>query len=218
MRTKPLVQIALDTLTVEEALRAVEPIREQLDVLEVGTILLVSAGKEAIVTLKRHFPEKIIVADGKIADAGGVFAKMFFEAGADYITCICAAEYATIQTCVDVARSYGAKKEVQIELTSHFDWQQVEVWRKLGVKQVVYHRARDAQLAGQRWSQQDLVTLKRLSEQGFALTITGGVVPEDIEFFQGINVHIFIAGRFLREASDPLLAIKTLKERIDTFF
>lgn len=121
MKTKPLIQIALDTLTIEEAVQAVEPIREYLDVLEVGTILLASVGKEAIVQLKKRFPEKIIVADGKIADAGGVFAKMFFEAGADYITCICAAEYATIQTCVKTAESYGFDKEVQIELTSHFN-------------------------------------------------------------------------------------------------
>lgn len=218
MKAKPLIQIALDTLTVEEAIQAVEPIKDYLDVLEVGTILLASVGKKAIIKLKEHFPEKIIVADGKIADAGKVFGKMFFDAGADYITCICAAEYATIQSCVELGKTYVPHKEVQIELTSHFDWQQVETWKHLGVQQVVYHRARDAQLAGQRWTEKDLITLKRLSKYGFRLTITGGIVPEDIEFFQGLNVYIFIAGRFLRESSCPLLAAKTLKEHIDTFF
>lgn len=43
-------------------------------------------------------------------------------------------------------------------------------------------------------------------------------MPEDIEFFQGINVFIFIAGRFLRDASNPLLAIQTLRERINSLF
>lgn len=47
MKAKPLIQIALDTLTVEEAIQAVEPIKDYLDVLEVGTILLTSVGKKS---------------------------------------------------------------------------------------------------------------------------------------------------------------------------
>jgi 3-dehydro-L-gulonate-6-phosphate decarboxylase len=118
--SKPLLQIALDTLTINEAIKNVQKIKEHIDILEVGTILLASEGKKAIKAIKDKYPTKIIVADGKIADAGQVFGKMFFEMGADYTTCICAAETATISSVLEVAKEYGPNKDVQIELTSHF--------------------------------------------------------------------------------------------------
>ncbi len=87
---KPMLQIALDNLTIEDAIASAKKVEKYIDVIEVGTILIASEGKKAIKALKEAFPNKIIVADGKIADAGKVFGKMFFENGADFTTCICA--------------------------------------------------------------------------------------------------------------------------------
>nr|WP_318034226.1 orotidine 5'-phosphate decarboxylase / HUMPS family protein [Mycoplasmopsis bovis] len=87
-----------------------------------------------------------MVADGKIADAGKVFGKMFFENGADFTTCICAAELPTITETMNIAKEFGSNKEVQIELTSNFTWEQANSWSKAGVPQVVWHRSRDSQV------------------------------------------------------------------------
>ncbi len=66
---KPMLQIALDNLTIEDAIASAKKVEKYIDVIEVGTILIASEGKKAIKALKEAFPNKIIVADGKIADA-----------------------------------------------------------------------------------------------------------------------------------------------------
>ena len=207
----PLLQIALDTLTTEEAIKNVEKVKEDIDVIEVGTILISSQGTKAIKEISSKYPNKIIVADGKIADAGNVFGKMFFENGCDFTTCICAAETPTISSVLDVAKKYGDKKDVQIELTSHFTWKQAQEWIDAGVTQAVYHRSRDAQAAGVAWSNKDLENIKKLADMGFKMTITGGITVEDIKFFKDIPIYIFIAGRAIRDADSPTAAAKAFK-------
>nr|WP_318031459.1 orotidine 5'-phosphate decarboxylase / HUMPS family protein [Mycoplasmopsis bovis] len=104
---KPMLQIALDNLTIEDAIASAKKVEKYIDVIEVGTILIASEGKKAIKALKEAFPNKIIVADGKIADAGKVFGKMFFENGADFTTCICATELPTITETMNIAKEFG---------------------------------------------------------------------------------------------------------------
>ncbi|WP_027120544.1 3-keto-L-gulonate-6-phosphate decarboxylase UlaD [Mycoplasmopsis lipofaciens] len=215
---KPMLQIALDNQTIEEAIQSAKKVEKYIDIIEVGTILIASEGKKAIKALKEAFPNKIIVADGKIADAGKIFGKMFFENGADYTTCICAAEVPTIVETMNIAKEYGDNKEVQIELTSNFTWEQVEQWKKAGVPQVVWHRSRDSQASGVKWGSRDIEAVKKLADKGFKVTITGGVSLEDIKLFKDIPVYIFIAGRSLRDAENPEQAAKEFKDEFAKYW
>ncbi|UWD34341.1 3-keto-L-gulonate-6-phosphate decarboxylase UlaD [Mesomycoplasma molare] len=214
----PLLQIALDNLTIEDAITSAKKAAKYIDVIEVGTILLASEGKKAIKALKDAFPDKIIVADGKIADAGKVFAKMFYDNGADFTTAICAAENATMQDLVNFSKEYSPSKELQVEMTTNFSWEQVESWKKSGVPQVVWHRARDAQAAGVKWGQKDIEIVKKLANMGFKVTVTGGVEVEDIKLFKDIPIFIFIAGRSIRDAADPELAAKEFKDEFKKYW
>lgn len=49
---------------------------------------------------------------------------------------------------------------------------------------------------------------------GFRVTVTGGLTVDDLPLFQGIPVHVFIAGRSIREADDPLAAAHHFQQRI----
>ncbi|MBN3534834.1 3-keto-L-gulonate-6-phosphate decarboxylase UlaD [Mycoplasma procyoni] len=214
----PLLQIALDNQTIGDAILSAKKAEKYIDVIEVGTILLASEGKKAIKELKKAFPKKIIVADGKIADAGKVFSKMFFENGADYTTAICAAENATMEDLVNYSKEFEGNKEIQVEMTTNFSWDQVEAWKKAGVPQVVWHRARDAQAAGVKWGQKDIDTVKKLADMGFKVTVTGGVEVEDIKLFKDIPIYIFIAGRSIRDAADPEQAAKEFKDEFKKYW
>lgn len=214
----PKLQLALDVLSIEAALQAVQPVRDFVDIIEVGTVLLAAQGHRAIRILKAAFPEKIIVADGKIADAASVFGPLFFDSGAHYITAICAAETATIAQLVALAQTYNPPREVQVELTSHFNWQQVSEWRAAGVTQVVYHRARDVQAAGKTWSTKDLETIRALNQAGFKVTVAGGIMPADIKLFQGLPIEIFIAGRALREGANPTQMAKEFHDEFQKYW
>lgn len=90
------------------------------------------------------------------------------------------------------------KKEIQIEIYGNWTFEDAQEWVDLGVKQAIYHRSRDAELAGKGWTEEDIEKMKRLEEIGLALSITGGIVPEEIHLFKEIkNAKVFIAGRAL---------------------
>lgn len=90
---------------------------------------------------------------------------------------------------------------MQIELTGYWTWEQAQQWRDAGIGQVVYHRSRDAQAAGVAWGEADITAIKRLSDMGFKVTVTGGLALEDLPLFKGIPIHVFIAGRSIRDAA-----------------
>ncbi|UVD81883.1 3-keto-L-gulonate-6-phosphate decarboxylase UlaD [Mycoplasma iguanae] len=218
MSRKPMLQLALDTLTIEEAISNVQKVRDYIDIIEVGTILISSVGKSAISILKATFPEKIIIADGKVADAGSIFGKMFFGQGANYVTAICAAEPQTMSELLKVGQEIDVKNEVQVELTSNFTWEQAQQWRDHHITQAVWHRARDAQAAGVKWGQKDLDSIRKLVDLGFLVTVTGGVELEDIKYFKDLPIYIFIAGRSIRDAKDPAAAAKAFKDEFNKYW
>lgn len=50
---------------------------------------------------------------------------------------------------------------------------------------MVYHRSRDAQAAGVAWGEADITAIKRLSDMGFKVTVTGGLA---LEVYQSCKV------------------------------
>ncbi|WP_127957584.1 3-keto-L-gulonate-6-phosphate decarboxylase UlaD [Serratia microhaemolytica] len=211
-KTLPMLQVALDNQSMEEAYQTTRLIANEVDIIEVGTILCVAEGVRAVRDLKALYPDRIVLADAKIADAGKILARMCFEANADWITVICCADINTAKGALGVAKEFSG--DVQIELTGFWTWEQAQQWRDAGITQVVYHRSRDAQAAGVAWSEQDISAIKRLSEMGFKVTVTGGLALEDLPLFKEIPIHVFIAGRSIRDAADPVAAAREFKRTI----
>jgi 3-dehydro-L-gulonate-6-phosphate decarboxylase len=209
----PLLQLALDNRSLPSALEATRILAAEVDVLEAGTILVCAEGMQAVRCLKALYPDRIVLADIKAADAGSILADMCFSNGADWMTVICCAPIATVQTALAEAKKRG-DRDVQIELTGSWSWEEAEAWRAAGLTQVVYHRGRDAQAAGQSWSDDDLSKIRRLAEMGFELSITGGLTIEDLPLFAGLPVKVFIAGRAIRDAADPAAAARAFKAKI----
>ncbi|EQB3910957.1 3-keto-L-gulonate-6-phosphate decarboxylase UlaD [Buttiauxella gaviniae] len=191
--TKPLLQIALDSTDLVTAVEVAKNVASYVDVIEVGTILAFAEGMNAVKVLRENHPTHIIVCDMKTTDGGAILAKMAFEAGADWITVSAAAHVATIEACKNVADKFGG--EIQIELYGHWTYEDAKAWVNLGIKQAIYHRSRDAELAGVSWTAEDITKMRALSDLGIEVSITGGIVPEDIKLFEGITAKSFIAGR-----------------------
>ncbi len=214
--SKPLLQVALDTLDIPTALKATQALASEVDVLEVGTILCYAEGARAVATLRALYPEHIILADLKAADAGSTVAEIVFSQGATWMTVICCAPYATMAAALEVARKY--KGDVQIELYGEWTFEQAEKWLQIGLTQAIYHRGRDAAFAGQQWGEADLEKIRRLVDMGFDVSVTGGLNPEDLGFFKGIPVKCFIAGRGLYQADEPAKAAREFKEAINKYW
>jgi 3-dehydro-L-gulonate-6-phosphate decarboxylase len=56
------------------------------------------------------------------------------------------------------------------------------------------------------WTEEDLTKMKALSDLGIELSITGGIVPEDLHLFKDLKVKSFIAGRALVSAEGRSIA------------
>lgn len=214
----PKLQVALDNTSLADALAAIRDIGEHIDVIEIGTILHVAEGLEPVRAMRALYPDKIILADIKGADAGSLLAKQCYGAGATWMTVICCAEIPTMKGMLEVAKSYEADKDVQIELYGDWTWEHAKAWQAAGLEQVVYHRSRDAQAAGQNWGPKDLEKLKKLCDLGFKVTVTGGLTIEDIKLFKDLPIYCFIAGRSIRDAACPATAAQAFKAEIAKFW
>ncbi|GAP00277.1 3-keto-L-gulonate-6-phosphate decarboxylase UlaD [Fructobacillus ficulneus] len=195
--TKPKLQIALDQNSLAEAVAIAHKAGPIVDIVEVGTILALQAGQTAIETLSTMFPNKIIVADAKCADAGKTVAQNAKHAGADYLTVIDSATLATMLAAKAVMPN------IQVELYSAWTYDLARQWIKNGIDQVIYHQSRDALLAGETWGNRDLTVVENLIDMGFRVSVTGGLTVETIPLFAGLPIETMIAGRAITGQNNP---------------
>lgn len=113
----PMLQVALDNQTMDSAYETTRLIAEEVDIIEVGTILCVGEGVRAVRDLKALYPHKIVLADAKIADAGKILSRMCFEANADWVTVICCADINTAKGALDVAKEFNGDVQIRCAAT-----------------------------------------------------------------------------------------------------
>lgn len=211
---RPKLQIALDTVDLPGALGPLQKAAESVDVIECGTILVLCEGFHAVRAIRALFPDKQILADVRIAEAGSKIARLAFEAGASLVSCVAGASLATIEQVCRVATEFEG--EVQVELADEwYDVERARRWRDIGVEHVIVKRSRDREAAGDlSWKPEDMERIDQLAALGFTVTITGGVSAEDLPEFAGRPVGIVIAGRSIVAADDPAAAALELREKI----
>lgn len=210
----PLLQVALDYVSLPQALVMAYQVASEVDIIEVGTPLCKAAGIEAVRAVREICPDNLILADLKTPDVGGLEAAMAFDAGADMMTVIGGATLATVKEALAVAKDRG--KEVLMELTGVRDIMTRAVeWREIGVERIVYHREWDAQAAGREWVDSDKEVIKGLIDLGFKVTVTGGLTQDLLPFFSDLPVSVLISGRGIREMPDPKQAARQMRNKIN---
>ena len=90
------LQLALDTFALDAALDVARRDRDYVDILEMGTPFLMEYGMEAVRRFRNAFPEKHILADAKIMDAGRLEVATALRAGADTVTVLAATDRMTM--------------------------------------------------------------------------------------------------------------------------
>lgn len=211
----PNLQVALDHSDLQGAIKAAVSVGQEVDIIEAGTVCLLQVGSELAEVLRSLFPDKIIVADTKCADAGGTVAKNNAVRGADWMTCICCATIPTMEAALKAIKTErGERGEIQIELYGDWTFEQAQLWLDAGISQAIYHQSRDALLAGETWGEKDLNKVKKLIDMGFRVSVTGGLNVDTLKLFEGVDVFTFIAGRGITEAADPAGAARAFKDEI----
>src|SRR3712207_5911320 len=107
---KPIVQISLDVVTIDEALSTAEmALRAGVDWLEAGTPLITAEGMNGVRALRQRFPGEPIVADLKTMDGGYLEAELMARAGATHVVVMARAHEETIRCVVKAGRDLGIK-------------------------------------------------------------------------------------------------------------
>jgi 3-hexulose-6-phosphate synthase/6-phospho-3-hexuloisomerase len=107
---KPIVQISLDLIQIDEALATAELARRAgVDWLEAGTPLILAEGLHGVRALRERFPDVPIVADLKTMDGGYLEAEMMAKAGATHVVVMARAHEETVHCVVKAGRDYGVK-------------------------------------------------------------------------------------------------------------
>ncbi|HTE20457.1 MAG TPA: orotidine 5'-phosphate decarboxylase / HUMPS family protein, partial [Armatimonadota bacterium] len=106
----PVVQVAIDVLQIDRALRVAEAaVRAGVDWLEVGTPLVTFEGVKAISALAREFPEHPVLADFKMMDGVRKYVLATAEQGGRIATICGVASDASIRTAVQAGKDCGVR-------------------------------------------------------------------------------------------------------------
>jgi 3-keto-L-gulonate-6-phosphate decarboxylase len=108
--TPPIIQVAIDVLDIDRALRVGEAaVNAGVDWLEVGTPLVTFQGVKAIGALAKAFPEKPVLADFKMMDGVRKYVLATAEQGGRIATICAVSSDASIRTAVQAGKESGVR-------------------------------------------------------------------------------------------------------------
>ncbi|MBQ6595449.1 MAG: 3-hexulose-6-phosphate synthase [Clostridia bacterium] len=205
------LQIALDDLTLEQALDLMDKVRDHVDIIEIGTPLVYRCGMEAVRVMKERYPDKEVLADMKIMDAGAYEAEEAFEVGADYVTVLGVTDDLTIRGCIETAEKYG--REIVVDMICVSDMpSRIAVLEALGVHGLAVHTGTDQQAAG-RTPLDDLRLMSACAKKA-KISVAGGIKPSTIPDYAAYRPEVMIVGGGICHAEDPVAAVKEIYEMI----
>ncbi|PGT76717.1 3-hexulose-6-phosphate synthase [Bacillus sp. AFS040349] len=176
------LQLALDLVNIEEAKLVVEEVKEYIDIVEIGTPVVINEGLRAVKEVKEAFPSLTVLADLKVMDAGGYEVMKASEAGAGIVTVLGATDDATIKGAVEEAKKQGTKILIDMINVKDIEQRAKEV-DALGVDYICVHTGYDLQAEGEN-SFEQLRTIKRVVKHA-KTAVAGGIkletLPEVIE-------------------------------------
>lgn len=208
------LQLALDMPDKNKAMEIAKRVCDYIDIFELGTVLCCEAGMQVVRDFRQQFPDHIILADIRIVKAGGNLANQAFGAGANWVSVISDSSEETIRAVADKCQEYPGT-DFQIELNDGYNWSQVDYWKRIGVQQIIYHRLSEVSDSDtQEWSDEAINSVSRLCDEGFKVTITGGITIDNINVFKCIPVYVVIVGRSICNADDPVIAARHFKEAL----
>ncbi len=208
------LQLAMDTLSLDEALVLMEDIYPYIDIAEVGTPLVYRSGLEAIRRIRANFPELYILCDGKIMDAGAYESGEQFEAGANCISVLGVTDDATIQACVEEAKKYHG--EVSVDTICILDLiKRMEEVERMGVDYISVHTGVDQQAKG-RTPLDDLKEIKACVKHS-RISVAGGINVDTVEEYLALDPDVVIVGGGILGQEDPVAAARAIREKMDQY-
>jgi 3-hexulose-6-phosphate synthase len=205
------LQLALDLVNIPEAIKVVKEVEEYIDIVEIGTPVVINEGLRAVKEMKDAFPNLKVLADLKIMDAAGYEVMKASEAGADIITILGAAEDMSIKGAVEEAKAQGKKILVDMIGIKDIESRAAEL-DVLGVDYICVHTGYDLQAIGQN-SFADLMTIKNVVKNA-KTAIAGGIKLDTLPEVVKLKPDLIIVGGGIANQDDKAAAAAKMKQMI----
>jgi len=205
---KPVIQLALDFVDLDRALKVAGEAAPHVDWLEAGTPLIKSEGLDCVRKLKERFPDKIVVADLKVMDAGRVEVEAAAKAGADVVCVLGAACDSTIRECVEAGKNLGCK--ICVDLINVSDpVKRAKQVQDLGADFVSLHTPIDEQMRVKT----PFDKLRKLTEAvEIPVAAAGGLNSESVVDALNAGATILVVGGAITKAEDAKKAASAIKK------
>jgi 3-hexulose-6-phosphate synthase len=208
------LQLAMDTLDGDEAMRLAAAVAPYAQIIEAGTPLIKSVGIGIVRKLREAHPDKLILADLKSSDVGAYEANMAFTAGADIVTTQGITTFATICEVQREADKWQRRAEVDMTGVKDPVARAKEV-KEAGVSLVLYHRSIDEELTeGALWDEKAVETVRQMCELGLDVAIAGGIDYDTLPLLRSVPIYGVVIGRGITTQTDPAKAAQKIAERI----
>ncbi|WP_026694222.1 3-hexulose-6-phosphate synthase [Peribacillus kribbensis] len=205
------LQLALDLVNIPEAIELIREVEEHIDVVEIGTPVVINEGLRAVKEIKNAFPDLSVLADLKIMDAAGYEVMKASEAGADIITILGAAEDESIKGAVEEAKKQGKKILVDMIAVKDLEGRAKEL-DEFGVDYICVHTGYDLQAVGQN-SFEDLNTIKKVVKNS-KTAIAGGIKLETLPEVIKQHPDLIIVGGGITSKDNKKEAAAQMQEMI----
>jgi 3-hexulose-6-phosphate synthase len=205
------LQLALDLVNIPEAIALVKEVEEHIDIVEIGTPVVINEGLRAVKEVKEAFPNLTVLSDLKIMDAAGYEVMKASESGADIITILGAAEDMSIKGAVEEAKKQG--KKILVDMIAVKDLaKRAEEVDALGVDYICVHTGYDLQAVGKN-SFEDLQTIKSVVKNA-KTAIAGGIKLETLPEVIKAQPDLVIVGGGITGQEDKKATAAKMQEMI----
>ncbi|PTH22040.1 3-hexulose-6-phosphate synthase [Staphylococcus arlettae] len=206
------LQLAIDLLNKEEAAELANKVKDYVDIVEIGTPIVINEGLPAVQHLNDNIDDVKVLADLKIMDAADYEVSQAVKFGADVVTILGVAEDASIKGAVEEAHKHG--KELLVDMIAVQDLEKrAQELDALGADYIAVHTGYDLQAEGVS----PLDSLRKVKSviKNSKVAVAGGIKPETIEEVAGEEPDLVIVGGGIANADDPVAAAKACKAAIE---
>ncbi|MGI6506933.1 MAG: 3-hexulose-6-phosphate synthase [Saccharofermentanales bacterium] len=208
------LQIALDHFSADEAVALVDKIYDIIDIVEIGTPIILRDGLHPVKRIKERHPELCVLADTKIVDGGCQECEDACKAGADIITVLALSDDYTIKGVVETAHRWGRQAFADLIQVRDIAIRAKQLVQ-LCVDYVCVHTAVDVQT----WGKTPLDELRILSAAIPAerTAVAGGINEATLDSYLAEQPAILIMGSALTKAPDVREAIVKTRWHISQY-
>ena len=201
------LQLAIDLLNKEEAAKLAQKVEEYVDIVEIGTPIVINEGLPAVQHLNENINNAKVLADLKIMDAADYEVSQAVKYGADIVTILGVAEDASIKAAVEEAHKHGKALLVDMIAVQNLE-QRAKELDEMGADYIAVH-------TGYGKSPLDSLRTVKSVIKNSKVAVAGGIKPDTIKDIVAEDPDLVIVGGGIANADDPVEAAKQCRAAIE---